>query len=86
MIIRKQSLVNESTNPFVAVVQKLDKLPDEISEITRAQIVNLTESLIGWNPDEMMSLAKTTSRTLFIDMEPNERLQRINHLVGFHSF
>lgn len=83
MMIRKQSLVNQSTNPFVVVIQKLDQLPNNINDITREQIVSLTESLIGWgSPDEMMALAKTASRTLFIDIEPNERVQTINNLVS----
>lgn len=83
MMIRKQSLVNQSTNPFVIVIQKLDQLPNNINDITREQIVSLTESLIGWgSPDEMMALAKTTSRTLFVDVEPNERVQIINKLVN----
>lgn len=83
MMIRKQSLVNQSTNPFVVVIQKLDQLPTNINEITREQIVSLTEPLVGWgDPDEMMALAKTASRTLFIDVEPNERLQVINNLVS----
>lgn len=82
-IIRKQSLVNQSTNhPFVVVTQKLDQLPDHIDDITREQIVLLTEPLIGWGtPDEMMALAKTASRSLFCEFEPNERVQLINKLV-----
>lgn len=79
---RKQSLVNQNTNPFVVVIQKLDQLPNNINDITREQIVLLTESLIGWStPDEMMALAKTTSRTLFVELEANERVQVINNLV-----
>lgn len=83
MMIRKQSLVNQSSNPFVVVIQKLDQLPNNINDITREQIVSLTEPLIGYGgPDEMMALAKTTSRTLFVDVEPNERVQTINNLVN----
>lgn len=83
MMIRKQSLVNASTNPFVIVIQKLDQLPNNINDITREQIVSLTEPLIGWgSPDEMMAMAKTTSRTLFVDVEPNERVEMINKLVN----
>lgn len=82
--IRKQSLVNQSTNPFVVVIQKLDQLPTSIDEVTREQIVCLTEPLIGWGtPDEMMSLAKTSSRSLFVDLEPDERVQTINNLVKY---
>ncbi|XP_055295198.1 PDZ domain-containing protein 8 [Sitodiplosis mosellana] len=81
---RKQSLVNQSTNPFVVVIQKLDQLPNHINDITREQIVSLTEPLIGgWGgPDEMMALAKTASRTLFVELEPNERVQVINNLLS----
>lgn len=84
MMTRKQSLVNQSTNPFVVVIQKLDQLPNHINDITREQIVSLTEPLMGgWSePDEMMSLAKTASRTLFVELEPNERVQVINNLVS----
>lgn len=86
MMIRKQSLVNQSTNPFVVVIQKLEQLPNNINDITREQIVSLTEPLVGWGgPDEMMALAKTTSRSLFIDIEPNERVQMINNLVSVVS-
>lgn len=67
----------------MVVIQKLDQLPTNINDITREQIVSLTEPLIGWgDPDEMMALAKTTSRTLFIEIEPNERVQVINKLVS----
>lgn len=80
MMIRKQSLVSQSTNPFVAVIQKLDQLPNNINDITREQVASLTDNLIGWSADEM--LAKTCSRTLFSDMESEDRVQRINNLVN----
>lgn len=83
MMIRKQSLVNQSSNPFVVVTQRLDQLPNNINDITRQQIVSLTEPLIGWGtPDDMMALAKTTSRILFSDMDSENRVQRINNLVN----
>lgn len=66
----------------MVVTHKLDQLPDRIDDITREQIVLLTEPLIGWGtPDEMMALAKTASRSLFCEYEPNERVQLINKLV-----
>lgn len=80
MMIRKQSLVNQS-NPFWTVTERLDQLPNNINDITREQIASLTDSLIGWGADEMMALAKTTSRTLFSDLESEDRVQRINNLV-----
>lgn len=79
---RKQSLVNQSTNPFGVVAQKLELLPDDIADITREQISGVTEPLIGWgSPDELMGLAKSSSRTLYADLEPNDRLVKINILV-----
>lgn len=81
--IRKQSLVNQSANPFLMVTQKLEQMPDEITEITDEQIVALTEELIGWGtPEELMGLAKTTSRTLYADLEPDDRVDKINILVN----
>lgn len=65
------------------VTQKLEQMPDEIIEITDEQIVALTEELIGWGtPEELMGLAKTTSRTLYADLEPDDRVDKINILVG----
>lgn len=86
-MIRKQSLVSQSTNPFVVVIQKLDQLPNNINDITREQIVSLTEPLVGWGtPDEMMALAKTASQKLFSESEPDDRVGKINSLVSssFH--
>lgn len=81
--IRKQSLVNQSTNPFVAVAQKLEQLPDDINEIMREQISDLTDPLIAWGaPDELMGLAKASSRNLYTELEPKERVDKINILVN----
>lgn len=65
------------------VIQKLDQLPTNIDEITREQIVAIAEPLIcGSTQDEMMELAKDTSRSLFADIEPTERIELINNLVS----
>lgn len=81
---RKQSLCNPSSNPFVDVIQKLDQLPNHIDEITREQIVAIAEPLIGiCSHEEMMEMAKDTSRSLFADIEPNERIELIDNLVSF---
>lgn len=80
---RKQSLVNQSTNPFVIVAQKLDQLPNNLSDVSHEQIVSLSEPLMGWGTlDEMMGLAKTASRSLYSDHEPAERVNLINTLVS----
>lgn len=66
----------------MVVTQKLEQLPDRIDDITREQIVLLTEPLIGWGtPDQMMALANTASRNLFCECEPDERVELINKLV-----
>lgn len=79
---RKQSLVNQSTNPFGVVSQKLELLPDDITDITREHINGVTEPLISFGgPDELMGLAKSSSRTLYADLEPTDRLAKINILV-----
>lgn len=81
---RKQSLVNQSTNPFGVVAQKLELLPDDIADITREHISGVTEPLISFGgPDELMGLAKSSSRTLYADLEPTDRLAKINNLVIF---
>lgn len=81
---RKQSLCNPSSNPFVDVIQKLEQLPNNIDEITREQIVAIAEPLIcGSSQEEMMELAKETSRSLFADYEPDTRMEMINNLVCF---
>lgn len=43
----------------------------------------LTQPLIGWGTaDELMGLAKTSSRSLYADLEPSDRVDKINILVG----
>ncbi|KAG4075848.1 hypothetical protein HA402_003674 [Bradysia odoriphaga] len=80
---RKQSLVNQSTNPFGVVAQKLELLPDDMADITREHINGVTEPLIGFGgPDELMGLAKSSSRTLYADLEPTDRLAKINSLLS----
>lgn len=78
---RKQSLVNQ-TNPFISVTQRLENFPDDISDLTREHISNLTEPIIGnGTPEELMGLAKNASKHLYVDLEPQERVEKINSLV-----
>lgn len=66
----------------MAVVHKLEQLPDDIADISEEQISDLTEELIGWGtPDELMGLAKTSSRSLYAELDPNNRVNKINSLV-----
>lgn len=57
-------------------------LPDNLTELRHDQITELTDPLIvcGSN-DELMSLAKTASKMLYADNEPQERVEKINLLV-----
>lgn len=85
-IRRKQSLVNQSTNPFVAVVRKLEQLSDVAGDITEEQIYELTEPLVNaGSSDDLMGLAKTTSRSLYCDLEPVDRAEKINILVSVNQ-
>lgn len=78
---RKQSLASPSNSPFMIVAARLDAVPDA-SQIDGEDIIQITEPLIGWgSPDDMMSHAKTASNYLYVDVEPNERLERINGLL-----
>lgn len=79
---RKQSLVNQSTNPFAGVVLALEQLSDCVDDLEEEHIVALTQPLIGWGTaEELMGLAKTSSRSLYGDLEPNDSVDKINILV-----
>lgn len=67
----------------MAVVQKLEQLSDVAEDIAEEQIRALTEPLIGWGTsDELMGLAKTASRSLYGELEPQDRVDKINILVS----
>lgn len=80
---RKQSLANVNANPFAIVAQKLEGLPEDIKELQMDQIVDLTAPLIEYgSSDTLMALAKSTSKSIYADLEPDERTERINKLVS----
>lgn len=65
------------------MAQKLENLPDNISEVNDEQIITLTEEFIGWGlPENLMSMAKQTGRNLFAELPPDDRVCRINALVA----
>lgn len=67
----------------MAVVQKLEQLPDNAENFTEEQICALTEPLINCgSSEELMGLAKTASRSLYGELEPTDRVQKINLLVS----
>ncbi|XP_062714468.1 PDZ domain-containing protein 8 [Aedes albopictus] len=80
---RKQSLANVNANPFAIVAQKLEGLPEDIKELQMDQIVDLTAPLIEYgSSDTLMALAKSTSKSIYADLEPDERTERINKLLS----
>uniref|UniRef100_A0A182M2I2 PDZ domain-containing protein 8 n=1 Tax=Anopheles culicifacies TaxID=139723 RepID=A0A182M2I2_9DIPT len=80
---RKQSLANVSANPFLLVTQRLESLPEDVNELNMEQIVELTAPLIEYGPsDTLMALAKSSSKTMYGDCEPDVRTDKINKLVS----
>lgn len=70
------------TNPFALVAARLASVQDS-TQIDDDDIVQITEPLIGFgSPDDLMSHAKTASNYLYVDMEPNERLNKITDLLS----
>ncbi|XP_065083846.1 PDZ domain-containing protein 8 isoform X2 [Ochlerotatus camptorhynchus] len=80
---RKQSLANVNANPFVIVAQKLESLPEDLKELQMDQIVELTAPLIEYgSSDSLMALAKSTSKSIYADHEPDVRTENINKLLS----
>lgn len=80
---RKQSLIAAHINPFVTVVQKLEKIPPELKEMTSDEIKVLVEPLESWGTlDDLMELAKSSSDFLYAESDTEERLTKINVLVS----
>lgn len=60
----------------------LEQLSDCVDDLEEEHIVALTQPLIGWGTaEELMGLAKTSSRSLYGDLEPNDSVDKINILV-----
>ncbi|XP_049279719.1 PDZ domain-containing protein 8 [Anopheles funestus] len=80
---RKQSLANVSANPFLLVTQRLESLPEDVNELNMEQLVELTAPLIEYGPsDTLMALAKSSSKTMYGDCEPDVRTEKINKLLS----
>lgn len=77
---RKQSLI--TSNPYNHVVNVLESFPETMEELTREMISDLVDPLIRYaTPDELMGHAKSASKNLFEDLEPADRVDKINKLV-----
>ncbi|XP_053680842.1 PDZ domain-containing protein 8 [Anopheles nili] len=80
---RKQSLANVNANPFLLVTQRLESLPEDVGELNMEQLVDLTAPLIEYGPsDTLMALAKSTSKTMYGECEPDVRTEKINKLLS----
>lgn len=89
---RKSSIVEEATpalqqNPFESVTQHLEALPLDCPELSFEQVIVITEPIIRHTRNEdLMNLAKSTSKLLYAALPPDERVAKINELVSLHGF
>ncbi|XP_053691071.1 PDZ domain-containing protein 8 [Sabethes cyaneus] len=80
---RKQSLASVSPNPFTVVTQRLESLSEDVKELQMEQIVDLTAPIIEYgSSDTLMSLAKSSSRSIYAEYEPDVRTEKINKLLS----
>lgn len=80
---RKRSLITQNINPFIVVVQKLEQIPADKTDMSSEEIKNLVDPLDRWGTlDDLMELAKSSSDFLYADLETDERIHKINALVS----
>lgn len=83
---RKQSITT-NMNPFAAVVMRLEQIPMDKREMSSDEIKMIVEPLMSWGSlDSLMDIAKVSSETLYVEYDPDERINRINDLVSYLSF
>ncbi|KAH8368794.1 hypothetical protein KR084_006023 [Drosophila pseudotakahashii] len=86
---RKSSIVEEATpapglqpNPFESVTQHLEALPLDCPELSFEQVIVITEPIVRHTRNEdLMNLAKSTSKHLYVGLPPDERVAKINELL-----
>jgi len=85
---RKSSIVEDAAtglhqNPFESVTQHLEALPLDCPELSFEQVIVITEPIIRHTRNEdLMNLAKSTSKNLYVGFPPDERVAKINELVS----
>ncbi|XP_055539904.1 PDZ domain-containing protein 8 isoform X2 [Wyeomyia smithii] len=80
---RKQSLAGINPNPFTVVVQRLEGLPEDLTDLQMEQIVELVAPLIEYgSSDTLMSLAKSSSKAIYAEYESDVRTEKINKLLS----
>ncbi|XP_016985251.1 PDZ domain-containing protein 8 [Drosophila rhopaloa] len=84
---RKSSIVEEAApvlpqNPFECVTQHLEALPLDCTVLSFEQVIVITEPIIRHTRNEdLMNLAKSTSKHLYVGFPPDERVAKINELL-----
>lgn len=85
---RKSSIVeavapDPQQNPFERVTQQLETVPSDCTLLSVEQVILITEPIIRHTrSDDLMNLAKSSSKHLYASTPPDERVARINELVG----
>ncbi|XP_032308840.1 PDZ domain-containing protein 8 [Drosophila ananassae] len=79
---RKSSMIEDS-NPFERVTQYLEALPSECTALNFDQVMDITEPIIRHTRNEdLMNLAKTSSKQLYATSPSDERVAKINELLS----
>lgn len=65
------------------MTQRLESISEVEDGMPESDITKITDPLIGFgSAEEMMSLAKSASHYLYSDIEPVERVEKINSLLS----
>ncbi|XP_004536777.1 PDZ domain-containing protein 8 [Ceratitis capitata] len=80
---RKSSLVYNSFTVFDIITQRLEAVPAEATELSIEQISAISEPIICISKEEdVMTLAKNASKSLYGDLPASERVEKINLLLS----
>ncbi|XP_068158763.1 LOW QUALITY PROTEIN: PDZ domain-containing protein 8 [Drosophila tropicalis] len=81
---RKSSIAEEAQqNPFDRVTQHLEALPVDCTVLSYDQVIIITEPIIRHSRNEdLMNLAKSSSKHLYASQPPDERVSKINELLS----
>ena len=76
-------MISLGPSTFDLVTQRLEALPSDEQSFTAEQIVSITEHIMLLPKEEdVMSLAKISSKNLYCDITGAERVEKINTLVS----
>ncbi|XP_030379612.1 PDZ domain-containing protein 8 [Scaptodrosophila lebanonensis] len=79
---RKSSIEDPMQNPFELVTQHLEALPLECTTLSFEQVLTIAEPILR-NPrnEDLMNLAKSSSKHLYANVPPDRRVEKINELL-----